>query len=103
MDNLYNSRALAEALYKEKMMMHGVTRTHNRGLPTKVIQKEGTNKKACQELRGTVLAAVLKGDDGNPNLLACSIYDTKPVHILSSANVDVKWIVKTKKCMKKQK
>ena len=69
---------------KKKMMIHGVTRTHNRGLPTKVIQKEGTNKEAYI-------------------FLACSIYDTKPVHILSSANVDVKWIVKTKNCMTKRK
>ena len=97
MDNLYNSRGLAEVLWKEKMMCHGVVRTHNRGLPKDIIQKEGKTKRDRRNLRGTLKAALLKGDDTTPKILSCSIYDTKPVHIITSANTDIKWVVKSKK------
>ena len=101
--NLYNSRILAEVLWKEKMMYLGVVRTHNRGLPKDIIQKEGKNKNECRELRGTTKAAFLQGDDTTPKLLSCSIYDTKPVHLITSANTDIKWVVKNKKIWDKNK
>jgi len=81
-----------------EMMFLGVVRTHNRGLPKDIIQKEGKNKNECRELRGTTKAAFLQGDDTTPKLLSCSIYDTKPVHLITSANTDIKWVVKNKKC-----
>ena len=40
-------------------------------------------------------AAVLEGDPGCPGLTATSIYDTKPVHYLSSmVSEKLQWIVK---------
>jgi len=41
--------------------------------------------------RSTVKAAVLKGDPGCPNVVAYSVYDTKPVHVVSTACTNLKW------------
>ncbi len=41
-------------------------------------------------------AAVLEGDPECPNLVASSVYDTKPVHFLSMICDSIKWIVKEK-------
>ena len=43
-------------------------------------------------VRGTVKAAVLEGDPKFPNLVASSVYDTKPVHYLSIVSGEVKWV-----------
>jgi hypothetical protein len=43
-----------------------------------------------------VKAAVLKGDPDCPNLVATSVYDTKPVHFLSMSCDSIKWIMKTR-------
>jgi hypothetical protein len=45
-------------------------------------------------VRGTVKAAVLLGDPHCPALLATSVYDTKPVHFLSTVCENIKWMVK---------
>ena len=55
------------------------------------------NKKDQLKVRGTVKAAVLVGDPDCPNLIASSVYDTKPVHYLSMASDSIKWIVKERK------
>ena len=39
---------------------------------------------------------VLREDKGYPNLVASSVYDTKPVHFLSMVCQQLKWIVKEK-------
>ena len=36
----------------------------------------------------------LVGDSGCPNLLAVSVYDTKPVHFLFAASDSIKWVEK---------
>ena len=54
------------------------------------------NKKQQALVRGTVKAAVLEGDPECPNLVASSVYDTKPVHFLSMICDSIKWIVKEK-------
>ena len=54
-----------------------------RGIPSSVKQEEMKNKKKQIEVRGTVKVAVLQGDEKFPNLVASSIYDTKPVQFLS--------------------
>ena len=65
-----------------------------RGIPSSVIQDEVHNKKKQIEVRGTVKVAVLQGDKKCPNLVASSIYDTKPVHFLSMVCTEVKWVSK---------
>jgi hypothetical protein len=55
------------------------------GLPKSVIQDEVKNKKQQEKVWGTTKAAVLTGDPEAPDLVAFSVYDTKPVHFLSMA------------------
>ena len=50
------------------------------------------------EVQGTVWVAVLEGDPNRPNLVASSVYDTKPVHYLSMVSPELKWIVREKAC-----
>ena len=82
------SAKLCRTAYVEldsNLMMHGVTGPSGRGLPEFVIQKEVTAVLEKQALTGTLKAAVLIGDDGCAALLACFVYDSKPVHFLSTA------------------
>jgi hypothetical protein len=97
MDNLFNSVKLFQALYQAKAMGHGVARTSGRGVPPSVIQKEEKNKDRAEKLRGMTLAARLVHLPKCPDVQAVSTYDTKPVHLLSTAAETVEWIVKEKK------
>jgi hypothetical protein len=97
MDNLFNSVKLFQALYEAKALGHGVARTSARGVPMSNIQKEEKNKDQSEKLGGTTKAARLVRLPGCPNVLAVSMYDTKPVHLLSMAAEMVEWIVKEKK------
>ena len=99
MDNLYNSAAFCRAGYnhKRKVLCHGVTRKAGRGIPESVLQQEVLNPTAQREVRGTVKAAVLKGDPDCPNLVASSVYDSKPVHYLSMVSDSIQWVIKEKK------
>jgi len=97
MDNLFNSRKLFTALYRAKCLAHGVVRTTGRGLPPSVRQLEEKNLKEAMKLRGRTLAAKLVNSEDCPNLLACSVYDTKPVHMLSTTEESIYWVVKKRK------
>jgi len=55
------------------------------------------NYKQQKKVRGTTKAAVLTGDPEAPDLVAFSVFDTKPVHFLSMACTGLKWIEKRKK------
>jgi hypothetical protein len=95
LDNLYNSAKFCRFAYVEnKVLINGVTRTGMRGLPQHIIQAAQTTRKAAMAVRGTVKAAILLGDPDCPALLATSVYDTKPVHFLSTVCEKVKWMVK---------
>jgi Transposase IS4 len=98
LDNLYNSTKFAREAYvgKNCVMVHGVTRKSGRGLPSCVLQKELKNQKDAEKVRGTTKAAVLEGDERCPNLVAFSVYDTKPVHFLSMSCTSLKWVEKVK-------
>jgi hypothetical protein len=97
MDNLFNSKKLFAALYQAKALAHGVARTSHRGVPNSIIQREEKNKDRAEKLRGTTMAARLVDCYDCPDLLAVSTYDTKPVHLLSTAADSVEWIVAKKK------
>ena len=93
MDNLYNSAAFCRYAYnhKNRVLVHGVTRRWGRGIPNCVLQQEVINRYAQIAVRGTVKAAKLVGDCDCPNLVASSVYDTKPVHYLSMVSKSIKW------------
>ena len=67
-----------------------------RGIPACVLQQEVVSKIEQRKVRGTVKAAVLEGDAKCPGLVASSIYDTKPVHMLSMYCTNLKWKVNEK-------
>ena len=52
-------------------------------------------------VRGTVKAAVLKGDSHCPDFVACSVYHTKPVNFLSMCTESIQWVEKRRKVFDK--
>jgi hypothetical protein len=99
MDNLYNSAKLCRAAYSmpQKVMVHGVTRPSGRGIPPCIKQDEVTKKQELAAVRHTVKAAVLRGDEVCTDLIACSIYDTKPVYFLTNCAETLEWVTKKRK------
>ena len=102
MDNLFNNVKLCRAGYVEGVLMHGVARTHGRGIPGQVIQKEVKSKGGQDEVRGMVKVEVLQCDRSCPNIIACSVYDTKPVHMLSTVASIVEWVSVDRKVFRKE-
>jgi hypothetical protein len=98
LDNLYISARFArEAITgKNHVMVHGVCRKEGRGIPACVLQKEvKRNEQAA--VRGRTKAAVLENDPECKDLVAFSVYDTKPVHFLSTACTNLCWKEKEKR------
>ena len=73
-----------------KNKLHGVTRKSGRVLPASIMQEELHNRKEQEKVRGTIIVADLVGDSKCPSLIAVSIYDTKPVHFLSTEVYNIK-------------
>ena len=61
------------------------------------MQEEAKTKDELARVRGTVKVAKLVGDEHIQGLLAVSVYDTKPVYVLTNAISQVKWISKERK------
>ena len=82
MENLYNSSGFCRSAYHHdfKVLCHGVACKAGRRIPECVLQDEENNPIAQRASRGTVKAVVLEGDHRCPNLIAYSVYDTKPVY-----------------------
>ena len=97
MDNLFNSRKLFTAAYSVFTLCHGVVRTNGRGIADAVIMKEEKTKEAAKKMRGATKAALLKNNAACPDLLVCSVYDTKPVHMMSTVAESIEWIEKKRK------
>ena len=99
MDNLFNSWKLFTALYLTKSLGHGVVRTTGRGLPPSVRQLEEKNVKEAMKLRlrGRTAATMLINSEDCPKLIAASVYDTKPVHMLSTVGDSIYWVTKKRK------
>ena len=76
---------------KNKVKIHGVTRTDDCGIPKCVIQTEFPNSQIADEHQNAVKAAVLEGDSIIKDLVAISLYDSQPVYFLSSVILYVKW------------
>ena len=98
LDNLFVSVNLARQAYSlpQKVLIHGVIRKSQRGVPPCVYQEEVQGKKA-DEVRGTMKAAVLKGDSKSSDLVVTSCYDQKPFYMLSASIQELTWDVIEKK------
>ena len=99
MDNLYISAKFAKFAmnHPKRVLIAGVARKSGRGIPMSVLQEEVKNPNDAFKVRGTVKAAVLMGDKDCRDLVAISVYDTKPVHFISSICDSIKWIDKNRK------
>ena len=62
-----------------------------RGIPSSVKKEELKIFKEQTRVRGTVKADILEGYPSCPNLVAASVYDTKPVQMLSMTCKELKW------------
>ena len=102
LDNLYMSAKFAKLALQRNVYVHGVTRKGRQGIPSCVLQEEVKNMTAQLGVRGTVKAAILRGDPECDSLVAVSVYDTKPVHFLTTANNSIQWIEKTREVYSKE-
>ncbi len=96
-DNRFNSVKLYHALYRAEALAHGVPQTNGCGIPMSIIQKEAKNKDCAEKLCKTMKAARLANLSGFTDMLAVSMYDTKPVHILKMVAESVDWIARERK------
>ncbi len=99
MDNYFMSAKFCRRAYQHenKVLLQGVSRKGGRGFPSCAKQDEKSTAREEAAVRGTVKAAVLKGDQGCPGLVAASVYDTKPVHFLSMSCESIEWVKKERR------
>ena len=83
-------------------MIHGVTRP-SRGIPSCITQEAVTKKEDLLSTRGTMKASIFVGDSSVPSLVAASLYDTKPVYLISNACNKVGWTKKDRMLWHKDK
>jgi hypothetical protein len=62
-----------------------------------VVQEDLKTGRAADAARGTVKAAVLKGDSRSSNLVVASCYDQKPFYMISHSCESVTWVPIEKK------
>ncbi len=78
-------------------MYHGVCRLNNTSIPPEVVQNNEQNPRLVDTAQGHTNAVILIDDDTYPNLLAASVYDHKPVTVLSIIAKSITLKVKTRK------
>ena len=91
MDNLFNSRKLYSVAYQIGAICHGVCRTNGPGLCKETVQKIEPDVVKAQRLNGTTKAAILMDEPWCTDLICCSVYDTKPVHLLTTCAEYIDW------------
>jgi len=93
MDNLFNSVKLAQAACSlpNPVLIHGVLCKSGRGCPSNVVQEDKPGR-AADAARGTVKAAVLKGNSQSSNLVVASCYDQKPFYMILLSCENVTWM-----------
>eukprot|EP00957_Ditylum_brightwellii_P015829 1192138-Ditylum_brightwellii.AAC.1 len=72
------------------------------GLPSCVQQEEVTSRAGQLAVRSTIKAAILCGYPGCEGLVVLSMYDTKLVHFLTTANDSIAWIEKAREVYLKE-
>ena len=78
-------------------MIEVVSRTNSRVLPTQILQQQVTKKERINSVKVTIKACALEGVPAldTCTIVACSIYNTKPVHSFSMCYDNITWINKT--------
>jgi hypothetical protein len=74
-----------------------VTRTSGKGIPEDFVMTGELDPAKADKRRGESKCAILKEDLNCPDLIACSVYDTKPVHMLSTIAKTVDWTIMQRK------
>ena len=97
MDNLFHSVLFSRMAHSipQKVKVNGVIRKIQCGVPPCVFQEEKSGK-AVEAARGTVKAAVLRGDSRSDNLIVASCFDQKPFYMITHSANKITWSVKTK-------
>ena len=83
-------------------MTLSVAQKTGHGLPWCIMQEEKKNANEHKVVRGTTKAAKFEGNPDFLNLIAFLVYDTKPVHFLSTACTGLNWTEKKKKVFDKE-
>ena len=78
------------------VMTHSVCQ-QSRGIPQFIVQDAVTEKMELLRHRGTIKADVLTGYPKCKYLVVVSMYDTKPVYLLSNACKNIQWRKKERK------
>ena len=68
-----------------------------------VKHEEAKNNKAQSQLIGTVKTAVWKGNPYCPDIVVSCVYETKPVHFISTYARKITWVEKGKLVSPKEK
>ena len=99
MDNLYTSAHFCKAAYQheKKVLIHGVARKGGLGVPKSVLQEEVLNRNQQTLVQGRVKAAELTNGSKIAGIVVVSVYDTKPVHFLTTCCEKVQWKSQTRK------
>ncbi|KAK3275529.1 hypothetical protein CYMTET_16345 [Cymbomonas tetramitiformis] len=91
-DNLFTSKNFLDWLYARNKFGSGVCRTSGRGLPGCVVQDVAKKKAELEAAVGTVKVA----RSADFKVIAFSVYDAKPVHVMTSYHTAVKPVDKTR-------
>ena len=75
-------------------MLSGVARKNGKGVPLCVFQEELKTQEAIARAQWTLKVAHLKRDPEMPNMVAISLYDSKPFYLISNCCSNVKWVKK---------
>ena len=82
-------------------MVLGVTRKGDRGVPKCIEQLDVTKKEDLAKARGTLKVSELVGNAQMKGLVAISLYDSKPVYLMTTASEEIVWVKKERKLFDK--
>ena len=91
-DNLYVSEVVLRRALALKAYVAGTCRAGGRGFPPIAMQAEQKKAVLAAAAKGTIKAAV----SGDGALVAVSVYDSKPVNMMSSIHTKVEMLDKTR-------